>query len=105
MQFRFESSRNEVSTFTTQQIRDNFLIENIFSEDQIELTYSIYDRMIIGGAMPINKTLTLGNPDKLKETIYFIINHYQEIRNDIKKNKLSTKEYFLDNLVSIINNN
>ena len=63
MQFRFESSRNEVSTFTTQQIRDNFLIENIFSEDQIELTYSIYDRMIIGGAMPINKTLTLGNPD------------------------------------------
>ena len=59
MQFRFESSRNEVSTFTTQQIRDNFLIENIFSEDQIELTYSIYDRMIIGGAMPKNKTLTL----------------------------------------------
>jgi len=60
-----------VSTFTTQQIRDNFLIENIFSEDQIELTYSIYDRMIIGGAMPINKTLTLGNPDKLKAT-YFL---------------------------------
>jgi glycosyltransferase involved in cell wall biosynthesis len=44
-------------------------------------------------------------PCKLKETIYFIINHYQEIRNDIKKNKLPTKEYFLDNLVSIINNN
>ncbi len=71
MQFRFESSRNEVSTFTTQQIRDNFLIENIFSEDQIELTYSIYDRMIIGGAMPINETLTLGNPDKLKAN-YFL---------------------------------
>jgi glycosyltransferase involved in cell wall biosynthesis len=44
-------------------------------------------------------------PFKLKEKIYFIINHYQEIRNDIKKNKLPTKEYFLDNLVSIINNN
>ena len=44
-------------------------------------------------------------PCKLKEKIYFIINHYQEIRNDIKKNKLPTKEYFLDNLVSIINNN
>jgi 4-deoxy-L-threo-5-hexosulose-uronate ketol-isomerase len=59
-----------VSTFTTQQIRDNFLIENIFSEDQIELTYSIYDRMIIGGAMPKNKTLTLGNPDKLKANFF-----------------------------------
>jgi glycosyltransferase involved in cell wall biosynthesis len=42
---------------------------------------------------------------KLKETIYFIINNYQEIRNDIKKNILPTKEYFIDNLVSIINNN
>ena len=42
---------------------------------------------------------------KLKETIYFIINNYHEIRNDIKKNRLPTKEYFLHNLVSIINNN
>ena len=42
---------------------------------------------------------------KLKETIYFIINNYHEIRNDIKKNILPTKEYFIDKLVSIINNN
>jgi glycosyltransferase involved in cell wall biosynthesis len=42
---------------------------------------------------------------KLKETIYFIVNNYREIRNDIKKNTLPTKEYFIDNLVDIINNN
>jgi len=45
------------------------------------------------------------DPRKLKETIYFIINHYQEIRNDIKKNILPTKEHFLNNLERIINNN
>ena len=44
-------------------------------------------------------------PRKLKETIYFIINHYHEIQNDIKKNILPTKEYFLNNLERIINNN
>jgi glycosyltransferase involved in cell wall biosynthesis len=41
---------------------------------------------------------------KLKETIYYIINNYYEIRNDIKKNTLPTKEYFLNNLVNIISN-
>jgi glycosyltransferase involved in cell wall biosynthesis len=45
------------------------------------------------------------NPDKLKETIYFVINNYQEICNDIKKNKLPTKKDFLDNLDKIISNN
>ena len=45
------------------------------------------------------------NPDKLKETIYFIINNYHEICDDIKKNKLPTKKQFLDNLVKIICNN
>jgi glycosyltransferase involved in cell wall biosynthesis len=45
------------------------------------------------------------NHDKLKETIYFVINNYQEICNDIKKNKLPTKKDFLDNLDKIISNN
>jgi len=45
------------------------------------------------------------NPDKLKETIYFIINNYHEICDDIKKNKLPTKKQFLDNLAKIICNN
>ena len=45
------------------------------------------------------------DPRKLKETIYFIINNYDEISNDIKKNKLPTKENFLDNLANIISNN
>jgi len=45
------------------------------------------------------------DPRKLKETIYFIINNYDEISNDIKKNKLPTKKNFLDNLANIISNN
>jgi glycosyltransferase involved in cell wall biosynthesis len=42
---------------------------------------------------------------KLKETIYFIISNYHEICNDIKKNTLTTKENFLNNLADIISNN
>ena len=70
MDYRFEASRKEVSTFTNQEIRDNFLIEKIFHADQIQLTYTIYDRMIIGGAMPVINTLHLPNPEKLRANFF-----------------------------------
>lgn len=70
MDYRFEASRKEVSTFTNQEIRDNFLIEKIFHADQIQLTYTIYDRMIIGGAMPVLNTLHLPNPEKLRANFF-----------------------------------
>lgn len=71
MDYRFEASSREVSTFTNQALREHFLIENVFHADSIQLTYSIYDRMIIGGAKPINLALELPNPDKLKAN-YFL---------------------------------
>ncbi|CAM4306344.1 5-dehydro-4-deoxy-D-glucuronate isomerase [Cytophagaceae bacterium 50C-KIRBA] len=71
MNYRFEASRKEVSTFTNQELRDHFLVENIFEANQIHLTYSIYDRMIIGGAMPVLGEIKLPNPEKLKAN-YFL---------------------------------
>ena len=43
----------------TAELRANFLIETLFAADEINLTYAHYDRMIIGGAMPVNETLAL----------------------------------------------
>lgn len=44
------------------------------------------------------------NSEKLKETIYYIVNNYNKIRNDIKKNILPTRKIFLNSLFKIINN-
>ncbi|CAM3301783.1 5-dehydro-4-deoxy-D-glucuronate isomerase [Aquirufa ecclesiirivi] len=71
MNYRFEASRKEVSTFTNQELRDHFLVELIFEANQIHLTYSIYDRMIIGGVMPVLGEIKLPNPEKLKAN-YFL---------------------------------
>ncbi len=50
-------SRKETKGFSTEEIRENFLIESIFKKDEIVYNYSYYDRVIIGGAMPGSKTL------------------------------------------------
>src|SRR5688572_32516457 len=57
-------------TLTTQQLRDNFLIAEIFIDDTITSTYSFYDRFIIGGAKPVTKPLELESPDILKADFF-----------------------------------
>jgi 4-deoxy-L-threo-5-hexosulose-uronate ketol-isomerase len=57
-------------TLTTEQLRENYLIEDIFIEDTITCIYSFYDRFITGGAKPIKQPLTLSAPDILKATFF-----------------------------------
>src|SRR5689334_14134518 len=71
MQTRFHNSPKEVSTMTTSELRDNFLIGSLMQADEIKLVYTHYDRMIIGGIMPVNKTIGLPTYPALKAK-YFL---------------------------------
>lgn len=61
----------DVKTYDTQRIRDEFVMENVMEADCINLTYSMYDRFIYGGAMPVSKVLKLETIDPLKAP-YFL---------------------------------
>lgn len=43
----------------TQGLRENFLIDDLFSPGAVSLTYTHYDRMIVGGAVPGAEPLPL----------------------------------------------
>ena len=43
----------------TEGLRKNYLIEKVFGEDEVTMTYSHVDRMIAGGIMPVKKALTI----------------------------------------------
>lgn len=68
---RFACSPEEVKRMNTQQLRAHFLIEDVFTEETIRLTYSHYDRLIVGGAMPVEKSLALLPIEPLKAE-YFL---------------------------------
>lgn len=70
MQVRYALSPVETATLNTDQIRENFLIESLFQADQIKLTYTHFDRVITGGIMPVNQSLTLGTFDELKSNFF-----------------------------------
>jgi 4-deoxy-L-threo-5-hexosulose-uronate ketol-isomerase len=65
-ELRYAAHPDDVKNWDTARLRKEFLIENIFLKDEICLVYSMYDRLIVGGAMPVNKQLTLESPDELK---------------------------------------
>jgi len=43
----------------TDELRANFLVETLFVPGRLRLTYTHYDRMIVGGAVPANAPLVL----------------------------------------------
>jgi 4-deoxy-L-threo-5-hexosulose-uronate ketol-isomerase len=71
MQIRFHHSRKETAAMNTEELRQHFLFENMITDNAVELLYSHYDRMIIGGAKPVNKTLLLPNHPELRSE-YFL---------------------------------
>ncbi|WP_264538031.1 5-dehydro-4-deoxy-D-glucuronate isomerase [Flavobacterium sp. N1736] len=62
---RYASSPEAVKQYDTQQLRNEFLIDDLMQENEIVLTYSHYDRYIAGSAVPV-KDLTLQTIDPLK---------------------------------------
>jgi 4-deoxy-L-threo-5-hexosulose-uronate ketol-isomerase len=53
MDIRHAVHPEHVRTLDTQALRNHFLVEKIFEDNQILLTYSHYDRLIIGGSCPV----------------------------------------------------
>ena len=57
---------DDVKHYDTERLRKSFLMERIMAADEINLTYTLYDRMIYGGVMPVNQVLKLETFNELK---------------------------------------
>jgi 4-deoxy-L-threo-5-hexosulose-uronate ketol-isomerase len=71
IELRYAVHPADFKNYDTMKLRKEFLIENIFISDEISLVYSMYDRYIAGGAMPVEKALKLEATDDLKAD-YFL---------------------------------
>lgn len=91
MQIRFTNSPTETRQMDTDQLRENFLISNLMQDDNLQLVYSHYDRVIIGGAKPVNKTIELTNHPELRAE-YFLERRELGIINVGGKGKVTVDE-------------
>ena len=71
MELRTAVSPKDVKHYTTQRLREEFLIENLFPDDEIRMVYSHIDRIITAGIKPVKETLVLTAGDELRAK-YFL---------------------------------
>ncbi len=71
MELRTASSPKDVKHYTTQRLREEFLIPQLFFADEVKLVYSHIDRIITGGVMPVKEVIELKAGEELR-TEYFL---------------------------------
>jgi 4-deoxy-L-threo-5-hexosulose-uronate ketol-isomerase len=86
--FRFAHHPDDAKKYTTDELRKHFLIPNLFVKDEINLTYTMYDRYIAGGAFPVSKKIKLDTIDDLKAN-YFLERRELGVINVGGKGKVS----------------
>lgn len=62
---------DDVKHYDTEQLRSRFAMPKVMEADKVLLTYSMYDRLVFGGAMPVTKEIVLETIDPLKSE-YFL---------------------------------
>lgn len=70
MEVRYSPDPVRFSRMTTQEVRENFLVETLFGPDSIDMLYSDVDRAIVGSAVPVQKTLELSSADELRAEFF-----------------------------------
>ena len=72
MERRFASHPNEVKQFDTDRLRKEFHVPVLFVPDELKLVLTHEDRMIVGGANPVNKDVELATDLKELGVNYFL---------------------------------
>lgn len=70
MKVLHQVSPHDFVKYNTEEIRNNFLLDNLVKQDALEVVYTHYDRMIVGAATPTNNILSLGTYDELKSEFF-----------------------------------
>ena len=59
MDIRYSVNQRDFKRYTTQEIRDEFLITGLYQPDQVTAVYSHVDRMVTMGCMPVNEEVSI----------------------------------------------
>lgn len=69
-ELRYSAHPQDAKAYDTTRLRKEHLIETLFAADEVNMVYSMYDRLVVGGAMPVGEILKLEAIDPLKATFF-----------------------------------
>ncbi|MCI0522238.1 MAG: 5-dehydro-4-deoxy-D-glucuronate isomerase [Bacteroidales bacterium] len=70
IEIRYAAHPDDVRQWDTQRLRKEHLVSNIFTDNTVTMVYTLYDRMITGGAKPVGETLKLDPVEEVKASFF-----------------------------------
>ncbi len=94
----YSTHPSDFKKYDTAEIREKYLIENLFAIDEVVMNYSFDDRIIVGSVVPSQKQLEIGKVEELKSE-YFLERRELGVINIGGKGKISVDgtQYDMEN--------
>ncbi|MGB7961449.1 MAG: 5-dehydro-4-deoxy-D-glucuronate isomerase [Propionicimonas sp.] len=80
MEQRYATSPDQLPRFATAELRERFLVEEVFVPGEVNVVYTHHDRIVLGGAVPAGQQLALPTFDELRSE-FFLANRELGIIN------------------------
>ncbi len=71
LETRYSNHPEDSKFYTTDELRDHYLVEEVFVDDEANFVYSHNDRIIAGGIKPVNGGVVLGAGKELGTEFFF----------------------------------
>ncbi|MBX3572866.1 MAG: 5-dehydro-4-deoxy-D-glucuronate isomerase [Mesorhizobium sp.] len=71
MRVLYGTSPADMAAMDTDRLRDEFLVEDLFSPGELVFVYTHVDRMILGGAVPLGQPLAFGDGKDVGTDLFF----------------------------------
>jgi 4-deoxy-L-threo-5-hexosulose-uronate ketol-isomerase len=69
-QVRQAAHPDDVKHYDTKKLREHFLFNNVMKADEVNIVYSLYDRVLAGGAVPVKTKLQLESIEVLRANFF-----------------------------------
>ncbi|HWR75254.1 MAG TPA: 5-dehydro-4-deoxy-D-glucuronate isomerase [Bacteroidales bacterium] len=70
IEVRYAAHPDDVKHWDTDRLRKEHLVQSLFVDDTVTMVYSLYDRMIAGGAKPVSEPLKLEPVEEVKAAFF-----------------------------------
>ena len=71
MQQRYATSPEQIPGMDTAELRRRYLVEDLFVADEVQAVYTHHDRVVLAGAQPVTRAVTLPTFPEIRSEFFF----------------------------------